>query len=71
MKPETGWHIDGVEYAPSQDVKLFIFIGVNIGGAAGWWLGECVGTMTAFIASGAGSLLGVFGGWWLARRFLA
>lgn len=60
----------GAEAAGSPDVKLLIFIGINVGGAAGWWLGEYLGPTTAFFASGAGSLLGVFGGWWLARRFL-
>ncbi len=51
-------------------MKLFIFIGVNVGGAVGWWLGEMAGMMTAFFASGVGSILGVYAGWWLARRLL-
>jgi hypothetical protein len=52
-------------------MKLCIFVGINLGGAAGWELGDHFGTMTAFLLSGLGSLLGVFGGWWLARRLFA
>jgi hypothetical protein len=51
-------------------VKLLIFVGINVFGALGWWLGERFGVMTAFIASGAGSLLGVYVGWSTARRLL-
>jgi hypothetical protein len=52
-------------------MKLCIFIGVNVGGIVGWWLGEHVGIMTAFLASGVGSILGVYGGWRVAREYLA
>lgn len=52
-------------------MKLCIFVGVNIGGYLGWELGDCFGTMMAFLLSGAGSVLGVFAGWWAARRLLA
>jgi hypothetical protein len=52
-------------------MKLLIFVGINVGGYAGWVLGEGLGTMTAFFLSGAGSILGVYAGWWVARRFLA
>ena len=51
-------------------MKLCIFIGINLGGFAGWELGERFGTMTAFFLSGAGSVLGVFAGWWTARKIL-
>ena len=51
-------------------MKLCIFIGVNVGGMAGWWLGEHVGLMTAFLVSGAGSVLGVYAGWRVAREYL-
>ena len=51
-------------------MKLCIFIGINVGGAVGWSLGEMVGTMTAFLASGAGSVLGVYGGWRVANKLL-
>ena len=52
-------------------MKLCIFIGVNVGGMVGWWLGEHVGIMTAFLVSGVGSVLGVYGGWRVAREYLA
>ena len=51
-------------------MKLCIFVGINVGGWVGWTLGENVGLMTAFIASGIGSLVGVYIGWLLARRLL-
>jgi hypothetical protein len=51
-------------------VKLLIFVGLNIFGAAGWWLGEHVGLWTAFFLSGIGSIFGVYAGWWTANRLL-
>lgn len=51
-------------------MKLCIFVGINVGGCLGWWLGEYVGVMTAFLASGVGSLVGVYAGWWFAREYL-
>ena len=35
-------------------MKLLIFVGINLGGYVGWELGERLGTMTAFLLSGAG-----------------
>lgn len=55
----------------SQGMKLLIFVGVNLGGCAGWELGERFGTMTAFLLSGAGSVVGVYAGWWVARKYIA
>jgi hypothetical protein len=52
------------------EVKFFIFIGTNIGASVGWAAGERYGLMTAFIVSGLGSALGVYAGWWAARRWL-
>ncbi len=52
-------------------MKLLIFVGINLGGYVGWELGERLGMMSAFLLSGAGSVLGVFAGWWTARRYLA
>jgi hypothetical protein len=52
-------------------VKLFIFIGINVGGYFGWELGDRFGVMSAYLLSGAGSAAGVFAGWWLARKVLA
>jgi hypothetical protein len=54
----------------SLSVKLFIFIGTNIGASLGWAAGEPFGLMTAFIVSGIGSAVGVYAGWWAARRWL-
>ena len=51
-------------------MKLCIFIGVNLGGMVGWWLGENFGFMAAFLASSAGSILGVYAGWKVARYYL-
>ncbi len=54
---------------PSR-VKFFIFIGTNVGASIGWAAGEPFGLMTAFIVSGIGSAVGVYAGWWAARRWL-
>jgi hypothetical protein len=51
-------------------MKLLIFIGMNIGGYAGWVLAEPLGTMSAFLLSGVGSLAGVYLGWRAARAYL-
>ena len=53
-----------------RSVKLLMFIGINVFGAIGWWIGEHFGVLTAFIVSGIGSLFGVYAGWWTARRLL-
>lgn len=49
-------------------MKLLIFVGMNVFGALGWWLGESYGILTAFIASGVGTILGVYVGWLAARK---
>ena len=51
-------------------MKLCIFTGINVGGYIGWSLAEPCGMLTAFLVSGVGSVLGVYAGWWLARRYL-
>ena len=51
-----------------RSMKLLIFIGVNVFGALGWWVGEQFGMGTAVIASGIGSILGVYIGWRIARH---
>jgi hypothetical protein len=51
-------------------VKLLIFVGLNVGGAIGWWLGERYGLMTAFLLSSVGCILGIYVGWRIARRIL-
>ena len=52
-------------------MKFLIFIGINVGGYAGWELAEPYGLLAAFIVSGIGSMAGVYAGWWVARRYLA
>lgn len=52
-------------------MKLCIFTGINVGGYIGWSLAEPYGVLTAFLVSGAGSVLGVYLGWMAARRYLA
>ena len=49
-------------------MKLLIFVGMTIGGYVGWAVAEQFGILIAFIVSGVGSIAGVVGGWWLARR---
>lgn len=51
-------------------IKLCIFVGVTLGGYAGWWAGEAVGLgfIGAFLLSGAGSIAGVYLGWKVARK---
>ncbi len=44
--------------------KVLGFIGATLGGALGWWVGDAVGLMTAFIVSTVASGIGLY----LARR---
>lgn len=62
--------VRGPVHAFLNAMKFCIFVGINAGGAVGWWLGEMIGTMTAFFVSGAGSLAGVYLGWRVAMRML-
>lgn len=50
--------------------RLFIFVGVSVGGYAGWALGELFAWsfLACFLLSGMGSIAGIVAGWWLARR---
>jgi uncharacterized membrane protein YfcA len=50
--------------------KLCIFAGTTLGGYVGWWAGEQLGCdfFVNFLLSGAGSIVGVYAGWKLARR---
>ena len=61
----------GMRCAIIGGMKFLIFIGLNVGGYIGWALAENFGIMIAFLASGVGSCFGVYGGWWVARRYLA
>ena len=51
-------------------MKICIFVGVNVGGAIGWWLGERFDIMTAFLLSGVGSIAGAYAGWKFAKSYL-
>lgn len=52
-------------------MKLLILIGTTLGGYVGWWVGEQLGfeIFVNFLLSGAGSLIGVYAGWKLARQW--
>jgi hypothetical protein len=52
-------------------VKFCIFVGINAGGYVGWVLAENLGLMIAFLASGIGSVVGVWLGWRFARAVLS
>jgi hypothetical protein len=51
--------------------KLLTMGGAFVGGYAFWALGDALGFsfMGSFLLSGVGSLVGVYAGWKLARRF--
>lgn len=49
---------------------LLGFVGATLLGAGGWWIGEHVGVMTAFILSTVGSGAGLYFGRRLAREHL-
>jgi hypothetical protein len=49
---------------------LLGFIGATIAGYAGWWLGEHVGFMTAFMLSTVASGIGLYVGRRAARDYL-
>jgi len=51
-------------------VGLFGFIGATILGAIGWWIGDLVGFMTAFILSTIASGIGLYAGRRIARDYL-
>lgn len=48
--------------------KWLAFLGATVGGALGWWLGERIGLMTAFLVSILGTAVGVYFGRRLARH---
>ncbi|HKH82494.1 MAG TPA: hypothetical protein VKA25_02290 [Gemmatimonadales bacterium] len=50
--------------------KVLGFLGASAVGAAGWWAGERVGFMTAFLLSTVGSGIGLYYGRRLAREYL-
>lgn len=62
------WPFSVTPFLPSVSVtKVAVFIGANVGGAIGWWLGARVGVMTGFFVC----VLGTAAGGYLARRWVA
>jgi len=61
----------GVPAQTARVTKLCILAGSTIVGSAGWYLGELVGFefLGCFLVSCLGSLVGVWVGWKVARRF--
>lgn len=51
--------------------KICILIGSTAGGAIGWWMGEKVGIMTAFMISMVGTGIGMYAGFRFADRYSA
>jgi len=51
--------------------KLFIWIGVFVGGWVGWFLGDLIGFefFGSFMVSSLGSIAGVFLGWKIADEY--
>lgn len=49
--------------------KMLNFIGATIGGSLGWWAGERVGFMTAFILSIIGTGIGIYFGHRVAKNY--
>lgn len=49
--------------------KLFIFAGTTIGSSIGWWIGDKVGLMTAFIVSIVGTGVGMYYGIRAAQNY--
>lgn len=51
--------------------KLFVLVGTTLGSAVGWWIGDQVGIMTAFMLSMVGTGLGMYFGVRMARQYEA
>ncbi len=49
--------------------KLFVFVFSTIGGYIGWWLGERMGIMTAFMLAMVGTGVGIWGGRRMAQNY--
>ncbi len=51
--------------------KIVMMVSVTLFSWLGWWLGEDIGLMTAFMLSSVASLFGVVVGWWVNTNWLA
>lgn len=50
--------------------NLLGFLGATILGAIGWWIGDRIGLMTAFILSTIATGIGLYAGRRIARDYL-
>ena len=52
--------------------RLLLFMGMTVGGYAGWWAGGSMGfgLTGTFLVSSLGSIAGVLGAWWVGREYL-
>lgn len=50
-------------------MRFLLFVGMTIGGAIGWWLGDYGGIWWALLGSTAGSIVGVYITYKLTRDY--
>ena len=52
--------------------RLFMFIGMTVGGYVGWWVGDAIGfgLMGTFLVSTLGSLVGIYVVWKVLADYL-
>lgn len=50
--------------------KLLVSVGGSIGGSVGWWAGDGLGTMTAFMLCIVGTAAGVYAARRIVREYL-
>ena len=73
--PQEGPSLHGATSRPgaapsdSNMGMLLSFIGATVVGSVGWWLGERVGFMTAFMLSMVGTGIGMYAGRKAARYY--
>lgn len=48
----------------------FKFVGMTLGSALGWWIGDLVGLMTAVLLSAVGGGLGLWAANWAGREWM-
>lgn len=50
--------------------KLLGFLGATAGSTIGWWAGEHIGIMTAYVISMVGMAGGLWASRWVVRNYL-
>jgi hypothetical protein len=52
--------------------RLLMFVGMTVGGYAGWWVGDLIGfgLMGTFMVSSLGSAAGIYVAWKLQTEYL-